>query len=305
MMRGVRRFVLCVGSVAGLAAMAVPTASAAPGPGEPGVTVDANVTYRTVDGEQLTADVYVPGGDGDDRPAVVVVHGGGWQQGDRGSFAREGTQLAEAGFVAVSVNYRLAPEHTYPAAVEDVRAAVKWLRKKRQREAYGIDPDRIGALGGSAGGHLVAMLGALGDGSVAKGRRVAAVVSWSGPMDLTSAAALTDAGTPPGNGAIPTFLGCTPGDCPAERAEEASPFTHVDDSDPPMLLVNSEAELVPLALVQPLVDALDEAGVENELLVLPGARHSRQFSADVMDDTLAFFHDHLVKVDREEREEKA
>lgn len=293
MMRGMRRLTACVVTAAGLLVPTSPVSAQESG----GVAVDANVTYRTVDGEQLTADVYVPAGDGEDRPAVLVVHGGGWQKGDRGNFAREGTQLAEAGFVAVSVNYRLAPEHTYPAAVEDVQAAVKWLRKKPQREAYGIDPDHIGALGGSAGGHLVGMLGTLGDGSLEKGPRVAAVVSWSGPMDLTSVAELVDAGTPPSNGAIPTFLGCTPGDCPAERAEEASPFTHADESDPPMLLVNSDAELVPLTLVQPLVDALDAAGVENELLVLPGSRHSRQFSADVMDDTIAFFHDHLVKVD--------
>jgi acetyl esterase len=303
----VRRLIvtgIAAGLVAGLAGMAVPAAWAEPGQGEPDVTVDANVTYRSIDGEQLTADVYVPAGDGDDRPAVLVVHGGGWQKGDRGNFAREGTQLAEAGFVAVSVNYRLAPEHTYPAAVEDVQAAVEWLRKRHQREAYGIDPDRIGALGGSAGGHLVGMLGALGDGSVTKRARVAAVVSWSGPMDLTSVADLVDAGSAPDDRAIPTFLGCTPGDCPAERAEEASPFTHVDDSDPPMLLVNSDAELVPLALVQPLVDALDEAEVEHELLLLPGDRHSRQYSADVIDDTIAFFDDHLVKIDRKDRKER-
>jgi acetyl esterase len=287
----------------GLAASAVIIAGmlAAIGPGAAqeagGVTVDANVTYRTVDGEQLTADVYVPDDDRDDHAAVLVVHGGGWQKGDRGNFAREGNQLADAGFVAVSVNYRLAPEHRYPAAVEDVQAAVKWLRKKPQRDAYGIDPDRIGALGGSAGGHLVGMLGTLGDGSLEKGTRVAAVVSWSGPMDLTSTAALVDAGSAPDDRAIPTFLGCTRGDCPAERAAEASPVTHVDDTDPPMLLINSEAELVPLALVQPLVDALDAAGVEHELLVLPGSRHARRFSADVIDDTIAFFDAHLAKAD--------
>ena len=285
----VRLLAVTVGAVTLLA----PPATATHG----GVIVDANVIYRTVEGEQLTADVYLPAGKGDDRPVVLVVHGGGWQRGDRGDFSREGTQLAEAGFVAVSVNYRLAPEFRYPAAVEDLQAAVRWLRKKKQVRAYGIDPDRIGALGGSAGGHLVAMIGALGDGRTDRGSRIGAVVSWSGPMDLTGVATQVDAGAASDDAAIPTFLGCEPGNCPAARAADASPFTHVDETDPPMLLVNSEAEILPLVLVQPMVDALESAGVDHELVVLPGDRHSRQYSADVVDDTIAFFHDHLVKVD--------
>jgi acetyl esterase len=260
------------------------------------VTVETDVVYRTVDGQELGADVYLPAEEGKSRPAVLIVHGGGWVAGEKGWFADQGNALAEAGYVAVSVDYRLAPANPYPAAVEDVQAAVKWLRKKQQVKAYGVDPDRIGALGGSAGAHLAAMLGALGDGSLEKGARVAAVVEWSGPMDLTRVAAAFDAGTPP-DGNIGAFLGCTQGDCPAERAAEASPFTHVDDSDSPILLVNSDAELVPLALVQPMVDALEDADVDHELLVLPGNRHSRAYSADVIDDTIAFFDDHLVKAD--------
>lgn len=287
-----RRLAVGVMGVTVLAGTAMPAAAQETGE----ITVEADVVFRTVDGEQLGADVYLPAGEGDDRPAVLVVHGGGWVAGDKSWFADQATQLAAAGYVAVSVNYRLAPAHPYPAAVDDVEAAVKWLRKRKQVKAYGIDPDRIGALGGSAGGHLVGMLSALGDGSLEKGARVSAVVEWSGPMDLTPVAAAFDAGTPPDD-LVAAFLGCTQGDCPAERAAEASPVTHVDDTDSPILLVNSDAELVPLALVQPMVDALEDAGVDHELLVLPGNRHSRQFSADVMDDTIAFFDEHLVKVD--------
>jgi acetyl esterase len=286
-----RRLTACVMSVAGLVGMAMPAAAQE----SDQVTVEPDVVFRTVDGEQLGADVYLPAEEGKDRPAVLIVHGGGWVAGDKAWFAEQGNQLADAGYVAVSVNYRLAPAHPYPAAVEDVQAAVKWLRKRKQVKAYGIDPDRIGALGGSAGAHLAAMLGTLGDGSLKKGARVSAVVEWSGPMDLTPLAAVFDAGTSPPDGLVAPFLGCTSGDCPAERAAEASPFTHVDDSDSPMLLVNSDAELVPLALVQPMVDALEAAGVEHELLVLAGSRHSRAFSADVMDDTIAFFDEQLAK----------
>jgi len=272
----------------GLVATALPAAARAQ------ITVESDVVYRTVDGEQLGADVYLPAGQGDNRPAVLLVHGGGWVGGDKGSLQQQGMQLAEAGFVAVSVSYRLAPDHPYPAAVDDVEAAVKWLRKKPQRQAYGIDRDRIGAIGSSAGGHLVGMLAALGDGKLDKGARIAAAVSWSGPMDLTTVAAIVDGGNPlPQGAAITTFLGCETGDCPAEAAEQASPFTHVDRTDAPTLLANSDAELVPLALVQPMVDALEAADVENELIVYPGNRHARALLPDVWPDTLAFLDEHL------------
>lgn len=269
----------------------LPAAGVAQETGE--VTVERDVVFRTVDGEALGADVYLPAEDGKNRPAVLVVHGGGWVAGEKEWFADQATQLANAGYVAVSVDYRLAPAHPFPAAVDDVQAAVKWLRKKQQVRAYGIDPDRIGALGGSAGAHLVAMVGVLGEGSLEKGARVAAVVEWSGPLDLTRPAAAFDSGTAP-DGNIAPFLGCTAGDCPADTAEEASPFTHVDRTDAPILVINSDGELVPLALVQPMIDALDEAGVEHEVVILPGNRHSRQYSADVMDDTIAFFDAHLA-----------
>src|SRR2546425_12871158 len=133
------------------AAAALITAFAAPaGAAQGGVTVKPDVTYRTVDGEKLGLDVYQPAKKGKNRPAVVVVHGGGWTQGDKALFAQQSNQLTERGFVAFSINYRLAPAHPYPAAVQDVEAAVAWVRK--HAEAYGVDPKRVGALGGSAGG---------------------------------------------------------------------------------------------------------------------------------------------------------
>jgi acetyl esterase/lipase len=289
---GVRRIaVALIGAAAavGLVAAAIPAAGA-----RQEITVENDVVYRTVGGQQLVADVYLPAGDGDDRPAVLLVHGGGWVGGDKRSLEQQGMQLAEAGFVAVSVSYHFAPDHPYPAAVDDVVAAVKWLRKKPQRQAYGIDPDRIGAIGSSAGGHLVGMLATLGDGKLDQGARIAAAVSWSGPMDLTTVAAIVDGGNPlPQGSAITTFLGCQVGDCPAATAEAASPFTHVDRTDAPTLLANSDAELVPLALVEPMVDALEAAGVEHELVVYPGNRHARALLPDVWPPTLAFLDEHL------------
>src|SRR5829696_3888930 len=155
-----------IASAAALTAVvfAAPVA-AAPG----GVTVKNDVTFRTVDGEPLLLDVYQPAKKDKGRPAVVVVHGGAWTIGDKSWFAQQGNQLAERGFVAFSINYRLAPAHPYPAAVEDVEASVAWVRKHAKE--YGVDPERIGALGGSAGGHLTGLLATVGKGSLEKGHR--------------------------------------------------------------------------------------------------------------------------------------
>jgi len=275
---------------AGIAAAAALTVVAFAAPGgaaQGGVTVKNDVTYRTVDSEQLGLDVYQPAKKGKNRPAVVVVHGGGWTQGDKALFARQGNQLAERGFVAFSINYRLAPAHTYPAAVEDVEAAVEWVRK--HAKAYGVDAKRIGALGGSAGGHLVGMLATDGKGSLETGHRVAAAVSWSGPMDFVSLApaAATNAGR-----SFSTFLGCLPDACPDAYAA-ASPITQVDKTDAPMLIVNATMELVPQSQADTMKAALDNAGVANQAIILPGSAHSRAYSNQVWDQTVAFFENYL------------
>ena len=246
-----------------------------------------DVVYRSVDGEQLALDVYQPAKKGKNRPAVVVVHGGGWTQGDKALFAQQSDQLAQRGFVAFSVNYRLAPAHPFPAAVEDVEAAVAWVRKHARD--YGVDPKRIGALGGSAGGHLVGMLATDGEGSLRAGHRVAAVVSWSGPMDLVALgpAAATDAGS-----SIRNFLGCLPDACP-DTYTAASPVTHVDKTDSPMLIVNSTNELVPKPQADAMKAALDKAGVANQEIIVPGTAHSRAYSDQVWNQTVTFLENYL------------
>ena len=277
---------------AGIVAAAALTAvvfAAPAGAAQGGVTVKNDVTYRTVDGEQLGLDVYQPAKKGKNRPAVVVVHGGGWTQGDKALFAQQGNQLAERGFVAFSANYRLAPAHPYPAAVDDVEAAVEWVRKHAKE--YGVDAKRIGALGGSAGGHLVSLLATDGEGSLKTGHRVAAAVSWSGPMDFVSLApaAATNAGA-----SFRTFLGCLPDACPDTYAA-ASPVTHVDKTDAPMLIVNSTMELVPRSQADAMKAALDKAGVANQAIVLTGSAHSRAYSNQVWDQTVSFVENYLKK----------
>ena len=222
------------------------------------------------------------------RAAVVSVHGGSWRQGDKSNlYWRSVCQwLASEGFVAVSVNYRLAPENPYPAAIDDVRQAVSWLREDAQVARFEIDPARIGAFGGSAGGNLVALLGLEGTGSVAAGTRVAAVVNLSGPVDLT-----TDGFSL--GGVVPTFrqvqldyLGCASySDCP--QARPASPLYDVDPSDPPFFVGHSLDEMIPVQQSDALVEALREAGVDTTYLTLEGTMHSIAMLDDPMRTRIA------------------
>jgi len=126
-----------------------------------GIQEIRDVVYRTVDGVSLALDIYLPRTSGP-HPAVLLVHGGGWHGGDKRSFAAYGRILAREGFAAFSVNYRLAPQFHYPAALEDLRCAVKWVRE--HAGDWGVDPGRIAAVGSSAGGHLVALLGTAPEG---------------------------------------------------------------------------------------------------------------------------------------------
>ena len=118
---------------------------------------DADVEYSNV-GARVAMDIVRPkAASPEKRPAVLLVHGGGFRRGNRQSYLPVAIRLAQRGYVAATASYRLAPRHQFPAAVEDVKAAVRFLRANADK--YGIDPDHIGAMGGSAGGHLVLFLG--------------------------------------------------------------------------------------------------------------------------------------------------
>ena len=167
---------------------------------------------------------------------------------------------------------------------DHVQAAVRWVRATAAE--YGVDPQRLAALGESAGGHLAAMLATLGEGDLASGARIRAAVAWSGPMDLAALAVSR------GRGWWSRLLPCGPDTC-AGRWAQASPTTHVDGSDAPLLLVNSTAELVPLVQAEAMSGRLRAAGVEQRLDVLPGARHALDYRADAWPATLDFLARHL------------
>ncbi|MRX42955.1 alpha/beta hydrolase [Agromyces kandeliae] len=267
----------------------------------PDLRVDADLEYAVAaDGTILTLDVCRPAASAiaGTNAAVVSVHGGSWARGDKANsdWRKVCLWLASEGFVAASVNYRLVPDAVYPAQIDDVAAAVAWLREPEQLERFDLDPARIGVFGGSAGGHLAALLGTLGEGPLDVGSRVAAVAELSGPVGLGLPELDADAASDWLRGIVGEFLGCEPGTpdeaCP--QAIEASATAHVDPTDPPFLIGHAESEIIPLAQSQRLADTLGASAVEVELAVVPGDAHS----IGILDEGLrervaAFLHAHL------------
>ncbi len=202
------------------------------------------------------------------RPGVLLLHGGGWAAPERrdemNGIART---LASHGYVVFNVTYRLTPLWQYPAPVDDLREAIRWLR--RNADSLALDPDRIAAFGYSAGGHLAAMLGLM-DGP--RETRIQAVVAGGAPADMP----LFDEGAVP----VTLFLGGTREQVP-EVYREASPITYIDRGDPPVFLYHASRDLI----VSPeharrFYAALGRAGVPRELYWMNGRHHVSGFLLD-------------------------
>lgn len=265
-----------------------------------GIRIDADLEYGVSDdGTLLTLDVCRPAVDPVlPAAAVVSIHGGSWARGDKANsdWRNVCEWLASEGFVAASVNYRLVPDARFPAQVDDVAAAVEWLRRSEQVERFGIDPARIGAFGGSAGGNLAALLGTLGDGPLDEGVRVAAVAELSGPVGLGLGELDSDGASDWLRAIVGEYLGCAPRvddlDCP--QAIESSATAHVDPSDPPFFIGHAEQEVVPLGQSERLAATLRASAVPVELAAVPGDGHS----IGILDEGLrarvaAFLHSQL------------
>jgi len=238
---------------------------------------EEGIEYANPDNQHLKLNLArpkdAPGG-GASMPAVVCIHGGGFRAGERTGWNERCKKLAERGYVAVTVTYRLAPKYPFPAAVNDVKAAVRWLRTNADK--YHVDPNRIGAVGDSAGGHLAQFLGVTGDVAAFDGdqnpgppSRVACVVNFYGPSDLTrSYGRSVDAAE-----VLPLFLG---GDVQHERRRHilASPLYWVTAAAAPTLLIHgTDDKYVNHEQATWIHDRLKAADVEVQLLTLQGAGH--------------------------------
>ena len=231
----------------------------------PNVTRD--VAYGTDPAQKM--DVFTPVGFAGPRPGVILIHGGGWQGGDKGFYTPLGQALAAQGFVAFSINYRLTPAARYPAQADDAQNAVRWMRA--HAATYRLDPARIGALGDSAGGHLAVILGTRDlDADATHSGHVQCVVDFYGPTDLT---VMAPAG--PLNDTqkyalqvMHDLLGATREENPAAY-RAASPLFDVSPRSAPTLIIHGmDDTLVPPDQSERLADALHAAGVETFLTLI-------------------------------------
>jgi acetyl esterase/lipase len=189
--------------------------------------------------------------------------------GDKREWDNSCRDLALMGFACFSIDYRLAPDHPYPAAVKDALTAVQWVRDHAGE--YRVDPTRLGAIGSSAGAHLAAMIGYTGKGSTDTGTRVRVIVLWSAVTDITTLLPdRTNVNETHSN--VHDFLDCDLTKC-ANREKDASPVTYVDSTDPPTLIANSTDEQIPLSQAKELSGVLKDADVPHELHVVEGKNH--------------------------------
>ena len=233
-------------------------------------------------------------------PVVLFVHGGAWIQGDKteGAGIEDIPALVDAGFAVAAVNYRLAPEYKFPAMIEDVKSAVRFLRSVASD--YGLDPNKIGAYGGSAGGHLVSLLGVTDvsagwdNGTNAEySSRVQAVVDMFGPANLALV-------FPPNAPTNPYNVFGT-NDPRHPILTSASPTTWATSDDPPFLILHGDQDsVVPLAQSQQLYKSLINVGVEAQLIVVKNGGHGWRNSPnmeptrdEITQMIVRFFNTHL------------
>jgi acetyl esterase/lipase len=271
----VRACLLAVGCLASLTARADEPREA-----QPAIEVLTNLSYR--DGSAACRlDLALPKDRRSARPAIVVIHGGGWIEGDKSSFSTADgpmpgsiREFARRGFVAATINYRLSREATYPAGLEDCRLAVRWLRDHAAE--YGIDSKRMGAYGNSAGGHLALLLALMPEPKPPADEpyrdqpsRVQAAASDSGPVNLLWQHQHNQL-----RGVIESFLGGPPLDR-TELYRAASPSHYASEEAPPLLLIYGEADgQVGIESVDAFMAALSRDGNKNiTYLRLAGVDH--------------------------------
>lgn len=239
-----------------------------------GVEVLRDLAYVEGGHERQTLDLYRPKDAEGPLPVIVWVHGGAWFGGSKDG-GGPALLFAARGYAVASLNYRLSQHARFPAQIEDCKAAIRWLRANAR--TYNLDPDRFGAWGASAGGHLVALLGTSGDvpdlegdlGIKGPSSRVQAVVDWFGPTDLTRMGGSHDRPDSPES----RLLG-GPVQANRDRAARANPITYVSKDDPPFLILHGDRDAtVPFGQSELLRDALEAAGVETTFRPIEGAGH--------------------------------
>ena len=234
-----------------------------------GVQVLRDLEYVQDGHERNRLDLYLPEKAARPLPVILWVHGGGWVGGNKTN--GPAFRFATKGYAVASMNYRLSQHAVFPAQIYDCKAAVRWLRANAGK--YGLDADHIGAWGGSAGGHLVALLGTTAGvkefegtgGNQEQSSRVQAVVDWFGPTDFLTVGA-KDTRT--------KLLGGDP-QKNREKAIKASPMTYVSKDAAPFLIMHGDQDkTVPISQSETFAAALQKAGADAVFVVVNGGKHS-------------------------------
>ncbi len=238
-----------------------------------------DIEYKTVNGKSLQLDLYRPKNLKKSAPLLVFIHGGAWTGGKRSDYLVYLLDYAKKGYVTATVSYRLVKDSLYPACIEDVNDAVKFLFNNG--DTYGYDTGRIAIVGGSAGAHL-AMLAAYGwhpglkaDSSIpSNSHKIKAVVDIYGPADFTTEFAKN-------NATVINFLGHTYAEAP-QLYTEVSPVNYLDKNDPPTLIMHGTSDkTVPIDQSDELQKKLDSLGIPNVYARLPLWPHTMDLDARV------------------------
>lgn len=235
----------------------------------PAISERHDVSYDDAHGAATTLDVLTPLNEDVHRPALVLIHGGGWDSESKDRLSDFARRWAESGYVAINLNYRLVPDGAYPHAVQDVHCALSWVRA--HADELGIDPDRIAVFGYSAGGHLASLLGvAIDDPAFAPDCGLPptspprAVISGAGVQDLKQLAWAWQ---------VQNFVGGTLEELP-ELYARASPIERVERGAPPFLFIHGEQDaFVPVDQSDRMAARLREVGTAADVLRLRGGGH--------------------------------
>ncbi|QVL32491.1 alpha/beta hydrolase [Telmatocola sphagniphila] len=259
---------------------------------------EKNLAYGDHEREKL--DLFLPPASAKPTPLVIWVHGGGWEAG-----SKEGNNpvnpLLKEGYAVACINYRYSKQAVFPAQIEDCKAAVRYLRGNATK--FNLDKDHFGAIGASAGGHLVALLGTTGDVKELEGKvgkfpkessRVQAVIDWFGPTDLEALTSPLLSNDNP----ISRLLGGSVKE-KKDLARLANPISHITKDDAPFLILHGDQDpLVPVSQSELLYKALKRGGVPAELVVVPGVGHDARVLTPENSRKSKEFFDKYLKVSK-------
>ena len=270
-----------------------------------------NLAYVNQGHERHRLDLYLPQSQASSTklPLIIWVHGGGWKNGSKDGFAHL-NPLLERGLAVASINYRLSHHATFPAQIHDCKAAVRFLRKNAQR--FGLNPEKFGVWGSSAGGHLVSLLGTSGEvselegdlGTVGVSSRVQAVCDWFGPTDflkMNEQAGATGKINHDAPGSPESLLVGAPIQDEPKKTRKLNPIEYVTADDPTFLIMHGDQDrLVPFQQSQMLNDALKAVGVSTTLVLVQGAGHGLKSQRD-RDQAIDFFTNQFQKPNKKNK----